>query len=104
MNDMIIGELTEFNRKIFNQQEQFNHALSITFSKSLAHETIGLDAMGYYNMTSEEWFIRPKFIWHIRDNLVISVGGFYSEGPDESIYSYSSKVLNGAFIELKVNF
>lgn len=104
MNDMIIGELTEFNRKIFNQQEQFNHALSLSLSKSLAHETIGLEAMGYYNITSEEWFIRLKLKWHITDNLETSVGGFYSEGPDMSIYSYSSKVLNGAFIELKVNF
>jgi len=103
-NEMIIAELTEFNRKIFNQQQETNHALSLSLTRSFAYEKINIEAMGYYNITSEEWFIRPKLSWDITDHLETSIGGFYSTGPDGSIFSYASKVLNGAFVELRVSF
>jgi hypothetical protein len=60
--------------------------------------------MGYYNITSEEWLIRPKLSWKINDHLETSFGGFYSTGPDRSLYDYASDVLNGAFVELKASF
>jgi hypothetical protein len=102
--ETIDRELTAFNRKIFNQQEKTNHALSLSFSKSFAYNTIDIEVIGYYNITSEEWLIRPKLSWNITDNLETSIGGFYSAGSDGSIFSYASKVLNGAFIELRVRF
>ena len=102
--ETIDRELTAFNRKIFNQQEKTNHALSLSLSKSFAYNTIDIEAIGYYNITSEEWLIRPKLSWSITDNLETSIGGFYSTGPDASIFSYASSVLNGAFIELRVSF
>jgi hypothetical protein len=104
LNEMIIRELTAFNRKIFYQQEKTNHAFSLSLSRSFAYETLSIEAMGYYNLTSEEWFIRPKLNWKITDHLETSIGGFYSAGPDESIFSYASKVLNGAFFEFRVSF
>lgn len=103
-HEIINRELTGFNRKIFYQQEKFNHALSLSLSKSFAYETLAIEAMAYYNITSEEWFIRPKLRWAITDHLETSIGGFYSAGPDASVFSYASDVLNGAFIELKVSF
>jgi hypothetical protein len=104
LNEVIIRKLTAFNRKIFYQQEKTNHALSLSLSRSFAYETISIEAMGYYNLTSEEWFIRPKLNWKITDHLETSIGGFYSTGPDESIFSYASKVLNGGFFEFRVSF
>jgi hypothetical protein len=101
---MIYYELDEFNRKIFYQQEKTNHALSLSLSWPFNYERMSLDAMGYYNITSEEWFIRPEFSWKITDHLSACLGGFYSTGPDRSLYSYASDVLNGVFLELKVNF
>ncbi|MCB2208399.1 MAG: hypothetical protein KQH67_08875 [Bacteroidetes bacterium] len=103
-NEMIMSELTAFNRKIFNQQEKTNHAFSLSLSRSFAYETLSIEAIGYYNLTSEEWLVRPKLNWKITDHLETGIGGFYSTGPDESIFSYASKVLNGAFIELRVSF
>lgn len=103
-NQIAINEMTEFNRRIFYQQEQFNHAFSLSLSRAFAHQTVFFDIMGYYNVTSEEYFIRPEISWKINDNLVTTAGGFYSEGPDKSLYYYSSDVLNGIFLELKVSF
>jgi hypothetical protein len=104
VDEVIIRELTGFNRKIFYQQEITNHALSLTLNRSFNYETITIEAMGYYNITSEEWFIRPKLGWKMNDHLETGIGGFYSKGPDESLYYYASDVLNGAFVEMKVNF
>ena len=102
--DIIMYELTSFNRKIFYQQENFNHALTLSLSKSFAHETMGFEVMGYYNITSEEWFIRPKYTWHITDHLETAIGGMYYAGPDKSLFNYAADVMNGVFIELKVSF
>lgn len=104
MDEILIQELTEFNRKIFYQQEETNHALSLTLNRSFRYETISIEATGYYNITSEEWLIRPKLSWNINDHLETSIGGFYSEGPEKTLLFYASDVMNGAFIELKVNF
>ena len=104
LNDMIIRELAAFDRKIFYQQEKTNHALSLSLSKRFAHETMNSELMGYYNITSEEWFIRPKFSWKITDNLETGIGGMFYAGPDKSVFSYASDVLNGGFVELKVSF
>lgn len=104
MTQLIMNELTQFNRRIFYQQEKFNHALSFSVNGSFAHDAVRAEVMGYYNITSDEWFVRPQVTWNITDRLQTTLGGFYSAGPDKSIYSYSSDVLNGAFVQLKVSF
>jgi len=93
-----------FNRKIFNQQEKWNHAVSFTAAKSFAYEQLQAEFTGYYNFTSEEWMIRPKLAWKINDFLSLAGGGMYMRGNENTLYSYSSKVMNGGFVELKVSF
>ncbi len=102
--DMVHYESTLFNRKIFNQQEETNHALSLTINRSFAYDTWNIELTGYYNITTEEYMIRPKITWKISDALSFSAGASYMEGPEKSIFNYSGPVLNGAFIELKTNF
>lgn len=97
-------ELTTFNRKIFYQQEEFTHAVSLTVNKQFAYQKIPTEAFGYYNLTSKEWMIRPKFGWHITDALKLSIGGFITKGPDKSLCDYAADVMNGAFMELKMSF
>ena len=104
MYNVTYNELTQFNRRIFYQQEKYNHALSLYIGKSFAHDVVRAEVMGYYNITSEEWFVRPQVTWDITDRVQTSVGGFYSKGPDKSIYYYSADVLNGGFVQLKVSF
>jgi len=48
--------------------------------------------------------LRPKISWNISDALTTSAGCTYMTGPDEELFSYAGPVLNGAFLELKVNF
>ncbi len=101
---MINKELTQFNRRIFYQQEVFNHALSLTLSRGFVHETLRAEIFSYYNFTSDEWFVRPALTWDITDRLQAALGGFYSKGPDKSLFFYSADVMNGIFFQLKVSF
>lgn len=93
-----------FNRKIFHQQDEMNHALSVTISKWFAWETFYTELTGYYNFTSEEYMIRPKVTWKIGGSLSLSAGYSYMDGPEKSVFSYAAPVMNGAFVEFKVNF
>ena len=104
MYSVTYNELTQFNRRIFYQQEKFNHALSLYIGKFFAHDAVRAEIMGYYNITSEEWFVRPQVSWDITDRLQVSAGGFYSKGPDKSLYYYAFQVMNGGFVQLKVSF
>jgi hypothetical protein len=101
---MIRYESAKMNRKVFNQQEKTNHALTLTFSKSFAYDTWNAELTGYYNITSNEYMVRPKLTWRATDALSLSAGGSYMKGPENSIFWYSGPILNGAFLELKANF
>lgn len=103
-HDMINYESELFNRRIFNQQQEFNHAVMISLNRSFAYELLNFEFSGYYNFTSEEVFARPKINWKITDNLAASFGASLMFGPDNSVFYYSSKVLNGAFLSLKAGF
>ena len=103
-NELITYELSMFNRKQFYQQETFNHALALTVSKPLAYNVWNIEFTAYYNITSEEYMLRPKVSWDISDALSASAGYSYMAGPEQQIFDYAGPVLNGGFVELKVNF
>ena len=102
--EMIEYESTLFNRKMFYQQEETNHAIVLLLSKAIAYDTWNIELGAYYNITSEDLMIRPKLTWRISDALAASIGGSYMSGPDKSIFDYSAPVLSGTFIELKASF
>jgi hypothetical protein len=102
--DLIIYKAELFARKSFYQQKETNHALALTVSKAFAYDTWNMELTGLYNVTSDEYMLRPKISWNISDALTASAGCTYMTGPDEELFSYAGPVLNGAFLELKVNF
>lgn len=103
-SQMIDYSNRSFNRKIFYQQEKTNHAVSLMVSKSFGYDAWNVELASYYNITSEEFLLRPKISWKITDALTSSFGGNYMSGPAETLFSYSSGIMNGAFVELKVSF
>lgn len=102
--EIIIYESSIFNRKMFYQQKETNHALVLSLNKAFAYDTWNIELAGYYNITSEELMIRPKISWKISDMLSTSLGGAYMKGPDNSIFNYSAPILSGVFLEFKASF
>lgn len=103
-NEMIQYESRMFNRRIFHQQEKINHALSLTLMKSFGYDSWTVDVSGYYNLTSGEWLVRPRLAWKVSDALTASIGANYMWGDGATLFAYSSEVMNGAFLEMKVSF
>jgi len=102
--DRIDYESNRFNSKVFHQQEEFNHAFMINLNRFFAYETIEAGLTGYYNITSEEYMIRPNVNWKLTDELTANAGASLMYGKDESIYDMAGKVLNGVYISLKASF
>ncbi len=94
----------QFNRKLFNQQERTNHAVSLTATRSFAYDLLMAELSAYYNFTSDEWMVRPKVTWKISDALSLTAGGNYMKGSSQSLFGYSSPIMNGLFTELKIQF
>lgn len=92
------------NRRIFNQQEKLNSALSLTVQGNFAYETWGAEMTAYYNLTSKELLLRPKVQHRFNEALSISAGANYMHGKEGTLFGYSRQVLSGAFLELKVMF
>lgn len=93
-----------YNRKIFNQQEESNHAIFLSLSKSLAHETISIKFSGLYNITSGDYLIRPDMKWKLTDALSVSLGANIMNGPKDYIFYKAGRVLNGGYTSFNVNF
>ncbi len=102
--DQIYYESELFNRKVFLQQKQTNHALFLTLTRSFLYDAIRADLTGYYNFTSDDYFVRPAVTWNITDALSTTAGAYIMAGPENSVFNYASDVLNGVFAELRVTF
>ncbi|MBN1927506.1 MAG: hypothetical protein JW798_16860 [Prolixibacteraceae bacterium] len=102
--ETVYYEAEIYNRKIFKQDEKFHHAISATISGRFIRETLNVEFSGFYNITTEEYLIRPKIELSIGNGLSISSGYMFMEGPDGSIFNQTSPIMNGAFLEFKASF
>ncbi|MDX9847806.1 MAG: hypothetical protein RBT74_12560 [Tenuifilaceae bacterium] len=102
--DMIQYESKMYNRRIFNQQEETNHMLSLSLNRSFFYEQLNVELSGAYNLTTEEQLFRGRLKWSISDAVSANVGCSYMLGPDESIYNMAGKTMNGVFLGLEVGF
>ncbi len=102
--ETVAYESTLYNRRIFQQQEDFNHALFVSLSRLFMYEEVRVEFSAYYNITSEEYFIRPELTWNARDGLQISAGAYFMNGPDDSIYHMAGSVLGGFFTGIRMSF
>jgi hypothetical protein len=103
-NEMITYSSNFFNRHIFYQQEEMNHAISLILNGRFFYDILSIELAGYYNLTSEEYMVRPKLSYDISDRLKVAVGGYFMDGPEETPFNYSASVMNGVFMELKAGF
>lgn len=97
-------ETEMYNRKIMNQQEKTSHALFLSLSRQFSNEMFKMNFSTYYNLTSEEYFLRPELKWKINDALTAVAGIYIMDGPENSIFRHAGKVLDGVYSSLTVNF
>lgn len=96
--------LEEKNRLLASQQYEFSHSLSLRIAKSLMYETLELELMGYVNLTSEEFFIKPRVTYRITDALKLIAGGEWYQGPSDTLFDLMDPYLSAFFGELRLSF
>lgn len=99
-----LDELKIKNRMIASQSEEVNHSLFIRPSVTLLHETMQLEIMGYYNVTTKEILLRPVLSYDIVDALKFIVGGELYTGPKNTLFGSIEEPLSSGFIELNITF
>lgn len=92
------------NRMISSQQEEITHSLSLRPAWTLFYETLNVEVLGLYNITTEELYLRPKFSYDIADDLSVTLGGDFYSGPAGTLYAIVKKELNSVYVELKASF
>jgi len=92
------------NRKIFHQQESTNNGLSLTLSGNFAYETLNAEISCFYDFTSEEMLIKSQASYKLSDALSITAGYHFMKGKEKSLFGYAAPIMNGGYIELKVNY
>lgn len=103
-NELITYESMLFNRKIFNQQKEFNHAMLVSVNRYFAHDILNAELSFFYDFISEEYLLRSKLTWNLADSMSAFFGLSIMQGPDNSVFNKAGKVLNGFFSGLKVSF
>jgi len=96
--------LEEKNRLLASQQYEISHSLSLRIAKSLMYETLELELMGYVNLTSEEFFIKPRVTYRIADALKLIAGGEWYQGPSDTLFDLMDPYLSAFFGELRLSF
>ncbi len=94
----------KMNRMIASQQNEISHSISFRPAWTLLHETLDIEMLGLYNITTEELFMRPKLSYEITDDLTVTVGGDIYTGPNETLFGIIDEQLSALFIELKTSF
>jgi len=103
-SEMAKYEFAMLNRRIFRQQEEYNHAAGITLSRSFANDILKFDLTSLYNITSEEWLLRGAFEWRATDNLSATLGFNYLSGKEKTPYYYTKGIINAVFAQIKISF
>ncbi len=96
--------LDEKNRLLASQQHELSHALTMRIAQSLRYETLNLELMGYVNLTTEEFFVKPKVTYRITDALKLIAGGEWYQGPTDTLFDLMDPHLSAFFGELRLSF
>ena len=96
--------LEEKNRMIAQQQHELSHSFSCRAGWQLLHETLELEVVGLYNLTTEEYFLKPKMNYDIADALTFTFGAIVYGGPDNTLFGTIDEFLSAVFTELRLSF
>jgi hypothetical protein len=60
--------------------------------------------LGYFNISTEEWLLRPSLTYNLADALTLKAGVERYSGPDGTLFGNIKDALSSGFVELKASF
>ncbi len=104
LDGLLTSSIGYYNRILFDQTDQWSHALLVRPSIELFHETLGIEVNSLINFTTEEYMVYPKISWHLSDGVLAVLGYQFYDGPDNTRFSWIKNALNGPFFELRITY
>ena len=102
--EMISFELASKNRMLASQLDEVSHGFFFRPALQIAHETLILEILGYYNITTEEFLFKPKVSYAVTDALNMICGAEIYGGPENTLFGTVEESLSSLFFELKASF
>jgi len=98
------NNFTRKNRMFAFQQEETIHWLFGRLKWKLMFEALKLELPVMYNLTTEEYVLRPRVSYDIADALTATLGAEIYSGPSGTLFDMVGDHLGAGFFELKVSF
>ncbi len=104
LEPMMVDQIRYYNRILFDQTDEWIHSVFVRPSVSLFHETLELEFAGLYNITTEEYMIRPVVSYQLADGIECKAGYEHYYGPANTSFEWIRKIFNGSFAEIRISF
>ena len=93
-----------FNRLYNYQLEENYHSVFLAGKLFLWHDQLEIGFPVVYNLTTEEWLLRPGITYMPADGIRIRAGYEAMFGPEDSLYDLAGPTLNSVFLSIKLTF
>jgi len=97
-------EIEKINRMISSQLNQISHSFSVRAEQKLLYETMSVEFLGLFYLTTNEFFIKPMLKYEISDAIDLAFGGSFYSGPNDTLFGTIDTLLSAVFTELKIFF
>jgi hypothetical protein len=97
-------EIEKINRMISGQKNQLSHSFSVRAEQKLLYETMSIEFLGLFHVTTSEFFIKPVLRYEISDAMDFAFGGSFYSGPDDTLFGTIDSLLSAVFTEFKISF
>ena len=97
-------QLYIYNRMISTQLYEKSYALFFRPSISILHETVDMDLLAYYDLTTEESLFRFLLSYDLTDGLLFRIGAENYGGPVNTLFGTIDTALSSGFVELRITF
>jgi hypothetical protein len=104
LNEYIRQQVSSFNRLYNYQLERFYHSLSGRIESDLLYGKLTPSATIMYNLTSKDMVMIPEVRYKPSDNITVTCGGEYYNGPKGSLYDIIDDFMSAVYLSMKVNF
>ena len=99
-----LTEVARKTRMVSGQTKEISHSFSLRLAWKLLQETLLPEVLGLYNVSTGEWFLRPKLTYLVADGLQVVAGAEIYGGPDDTLFGTIDATMSAGFLEFKAYF
>jgi hypothetical protein len=104
LNEYIRQQVSAFNRLYNYQLKEYYHSLNGRIESDLLYGRLSPSVTIMYNLTSEDLLVIPEIKYKPGDNITVTVGAEYYNGPRGSLYHIIEGFMSAFYLTMRVNF